>query len=166
MREHFRIVPAEEQTQIDQVRTLFREYASSLGFSLCFQSFDAELAGLPGEYSPPEGQLLLAFCDSIPAGCVALRKLEDGICEMKRLYVRPEFRGHGLGKDLVLALIAQARLSLYSKMRLDTVAASMAEAVGLYRSMGFRDIPPYCQNPIPGAIYLELDLKTAVIRGS
>lgn len=166
MREHFRIVPAEEQTQIDQVRTLFREYASSLGFSLCFQSFDAELAGLPGEYSLPAGQLLLAFCNSIPAGCVALRKLEDGICEMKRLYVRPEFRGHGLGKDLVLALIAQARLSLYSKMRLDTVAASMAEAVGLYRSMGFRDIPPYCQNPIPGAIYLELDLKTAVIRGS
>ena len=83
-----------------------------------------------------------------------------------RLYVRPEFRGHGLGKDLVLALIEQARLSPYSKMRLDTVAASMAEAVGLYRSMGFRDIPPYCHNPIPGAIYLELDLKTAVIRGS
>ena len=166
MREHFRIIPAEEQAQIDQVRTLFREYASSLGFSLCFQSFDAELAGLPGEYSLPAGQLLLSFYNSIPAGCVALRKLEDGICEMKRLYVRPEFRGHGLGKDLVLALIAQARLSLYSKMRLDTVAASMAEAVGLYRSMGFRDIPPYCQNPIPGAIYLELDLKTAVIRGS
>ena len=158
MREQFRIVPAEERSQIDLVRTLFREYASSLGFSLCFQSFDAELAGLPGEYSPPAGQLILVFCDASPAGCVALRKLEDGICEMKRLYVRPEFRGHGLGKDLVLALIAQARLSQYSKMRLDTVAASMAEAVGLYRSMGFREIPPYRHNPIPGAIYLELDL--------
>jgi ribosomal protein S18 acetylase RimI-like enzyme len=159
MREQFRIVRAEERTQIDYVRTLFREYASSLGFSLCFQSFDAELAGLPGEYSPPEGQLLLAFCDSILAGCVALRKLEDGICEMKRLYVRPEFRGRGLGRDLVLALIEQARQSMFGKMRLDTIAASMAAAVGLYRSLGFRDIPPYCRNPISGAIYLELDLR-------
>jgi ribosomal protein S18 acetylase RimI-like enzyme len=159
MREQFRIVRAAERTQIDYVRTLFHEYASSLGFSLCFQSFDAELAGLPGEYSPPEGQLLLAFCDSIPAGCVALRKLEDGICEMKRLYIRPEFRGRGLGRDLVLALIEQAGQSMYGKMRLDTIAASMAEAVGLYRSLGFRDIPPYCRNPISGAIYLELDLR-------
>jgi carbonic anhydrase len=159
MREPFRIVPAEEQAQIDHVRTLFREYASSLGFSLCFQSFDAELAGLPGEYSRPEGQLLLAFCDSIPAGCVALRKLEDGICEMKRLYVRPEFRGQGLGRDLILTLIEQARQTLYGRIRLDTIAASMAEAVGLYRSLGFRDIPPYCRNPISGAIYLELDLR-------
>jgi len=153
------IVPAEERGQIDQVRTLFREYEASLGSCLCFQSFDAELAGLPGEYSPPAGQLLLAFYDSTPAGCVALRKLEDGICEMKRLYVCPEFRGHGLGKGLVLALIAQARLSLYSKMRLDTIAASMTEAVGLYRSLGFRDISPYHPDPIPGAIHLELDLR-------
>jgi ribosomal protein S18 acetylase RimI-like enzyme len=159
MKEPYRIVPAEERAQIDHVRTLLREYAASLGFSLCFQSFDAELAGLPGEYSPPEGQLLLGLCNSTPAGCVALRKLEDGICEMKRLYIRPEFRGRGLGRDLVLALIEQARQSMHGKMRLDTVAASMAEAVGLYRSMGFRDIPPYCHNPIPGAIYLELDLR-------
>ena len=159
MREPFRIVPAEERAQIDHVRTLFREYASSLGFSLCFQSFDAELAGLPGEYSPPAGRLILAFCDSIPAGCVALRKWEDGICEMKRLYVRPPFRGCGLGRDLVLALIEQARQSPYGRIRLDTIGASMAEAVGLYRSLGFRDIPAYCHNPIPGAIYLELDLK-------
>ena len=159
MREPFRIVPAEERAQIDHVRALFREYASSLGFSLCFQSFDAELAGLPGEYSPPAGQLLLAFCDSTPAGCVALRKLEDGICEMKRLYVRPEFCGQGLGRDLVLTLIEQARHLLYGRIRLDTIAASMAEAAGLYRSLGFRDIAPYCRNPIPGAIYLELDLR-------
>jgi putative acetyltransferase len=155
----FTIVPVAGGDQVDQVRTLFREYASSLGFSLCFQSFDAELAGLPGEYSPPAGQLLLAFCDSIPAGCVALRKLEDGICEMKRLYVRAEFRGQGLGRDLVLTLIEQARQSLYGRIRLDTIAASMAEAVGLYWSLGFRDIPPYCRNPISGAIYLELDLR-------
>ena len=158
MVDKFTIVPVEDGDQIDQVRTLFREYASSLGFSLCFQSFDAELAGLPGEYSPPAGQLLLAFCDSIPAGCVALRKLEDGICEMKRLYDRPEFRGHGLGKDLVSSSDRAGSAIMYSKMRLDTIAASMAEAVGLYRSMGFCDIPPYCRNPIPGAIYLELDL--------
>jgi len=157
MADGFTIVPVERGDQIDQVRTLFREYASSLGFSLCFQSFDAELAGLPGEYSPPAGQLLLALGDRTPAGCVALRKLENGICEMKRLYVRPEFRGQGLGRDLVLALIEQARRSLYGRIRLDTVAASMTEAVGLYRALGFRDIPPYCRNPIPGAIYLELD---------
>jgi ribosomal protein S18 acetylase RimI-like enzyme len=158
MREPFRIVPAEERAQIDHVRTLFREYASSLGFSLCFQSFDAELAGLPGEYSPPAGQLLLAFCDSTPAGCVALRKLEDGICEMKRLYVRPEFRGHHLGRDLVLALVEQARQSSYERMRLDTIAARMAEAVSLYRSLGFREIAPYHRNPISGATHMELDL--------
>jgi putative acetyltransferase len=159
MTEQFAIVPAEERVQIDQVRTLFREYGASLGFSLCFQSFDTELAGLPGQYVPPDGRLLLAFCESTPAGCVAMRKLDDGICEMKRLYVRPEFRGHGLGRDLVLTLIAQARLSVYSKMRLDTIAASMTKAVSLYRSVGFRDIPPYCRNPIPGATYLELDLR-------
>ena len=158
MADKFTIVPVAGGDQIDHVRTLFREYASSLGFSLCFQSFDAELEGLPGEYSPPAGQLLLAFCDSVPVGCVALRKLEDGVCEMKRLYVRPEFRGRSLGRDLVLALIEQARQSMYGKMRLDTIAANMAEAVGLYRSLGFREIPPYCRNPIPGAIYLELDL--------
>jgi len=159
MGEQFTIVSAEERVQIDQVRTLFREYGASLGFSLCFQSFDAELATLPGEYAPPEGRLLLAFCESTPAACVALRKLEDGICEMKRLYVRPEFRGHGLGRDLVLPLIAQARLSLYAKMRLDTIAASMTEAVGLYRSLGFQEIARYHDKPIPGAIFLELDLR-------
>ena len=159
MREQFTIVSAEERGQIDQVRTLFREYGASLGFILCFQSFDAELEGLPGEYAPPEGRLLLAFCDSTPAGCVALRKLEDGICEMKRLYVRPEFRGQGLGRDLVLALIEQARQPLYDRMWLDTIAASMTEAVGLYRSLGFHEIAPYHNKSIPGAIFLELDLR-------
>lgn len=147
MADGFTIVPVESGDQIDQARTLFREYGASLGFSLCFQSFDAELAGLPGEYAPPGGQLLLAFCDSTPAGCVAFRRLEDRICEMKRLYVRPEFRGHGLGRDLVRALIGLARQSLYERMRLDTIAASMIEAVGLYRSLGFQEIAPYHENP-------------------
>ena len=155
----FAILPIESGDQVDSVRALFREYGTSLGFSLCFQSFDAELASLPGEYAPPDGRLLLTLCESSPAACVAMRKLDDGICEMKRLYVRPEFRGHGLGRDWVLTLIAQARLCQYAKMRLDTIVASMTEAVGLYRSMGFREIPPYCRNPIPGAVYLELDLK-------
>jgi len=159
MTEEFATVPAEERVQIDHVRTLFREYGALLGFSLCFQSFDTELAGLPGECLPPEGRPLLAFCESTPAACVALCKLENGICEMKRLYVRPELRGHGLGRDLVLTLIAPARLSQYAKMRLDTIAASMTEAVSLCRSLGFHDIPPYCRNPIPGATYLELDLR-------
>jgi ribosomal protein S18 acetylase RimI-like enzyme len=159
MREQFRIVPAEEPMQIDHVRTLFREYTSLLGFSLCFQSFDAELAGLPGEYRPPEGRLLLAFSHKTAAGCVALRRLEHSICEMKRLYVRPEFRGRGLGRDLVLALIERARESSYERMRLDTIAASMTEAVGLYRSLGFEEIAPYHNKPIPGAIHLELDLR-------
>ena len=160
MADEFTIVPVGRADQIDHVRTLFREYAASLGFSLCFQSFDAELAALPGEYAPPDGRLLLGLCDRAPAGCVALRKLQDGICEMKRLYVRPPFRGRGLGRDLVLTLIEEARLSLYAKMRLDTIAASMTEAVSLYRSLGFREIPPYFRHPIPGAIYLELDLKS------
>jgi putative acetyltransferase len=155
----FAILPIKSSDQINTVRELFREYGASLGFSLCFQSFDVELESLLGEYAPPTGCLFLATSGSTPAGCVALRKLEDGICEMKRLYIRPEFRGRGLGRDLVLALIEQARQSMYGKMRLDTIAASMAEAVGLYRSLGFRDIPPYCRNPISGAIYLELDLR-------
>ena len=160
MADKFTIVQVESGAQIEQVRTLFREYGASLGFSLCFQSFDAELACLPGEFAPPDGRLLLALCDRTPAGCVALRKLEDRICEMKRLYVRPPFRGCGLGRDLVLTLIAQARLSMYAKMRLDTIAASMTEAVSLYRSLGFRDIAPYCPNPIPSALCLELDLDS------
>ena len=158
MADEFTIVQVGRADQIDHVRTLFREYAASLGLSLCFQSFDVELESLPGEYAPPTGGLFLATSGSTPAGCVAFRKLEEGICEMKRLYVRPEFRGRGLGRDLVLTLIEQARMMRYERMRLDTIAASMTEAVGLYRSLGFRDIPLYCRNPIPGAIYLELDL--------
>ena len=159
MAPEFTIVSEEERAQTDQARELFREYGASLGFCLCFESFEREIADLPGAYRPPEGRLLLAFSRETAAGCVALRRLEGRICEMKRLYVRPGFRGHGLGRDLVVALIERARESSYERMRLDTIAASMTEAVDLYRSLGFEEIAPYHDKPIPGAIHLELDLK-------
>jgi len=141
-----------------QVRALFQEYASSLGFSLCFQSFDQELAGLPGDYAPPQGRLLLVFVGDEVAGCVALHPLEPGVCEMKRLYVRPQFRGRGLGKALLDAVLTEARAIGYRRMRLDTVEPVMQDAVRMYRARGFREIAPYRANPIPGALYMELDL--------
>ena len=132
------------------------EYAQSLGFSLCFQDFDKELANLPGDYSPPEGRLLLAEYQGELAGCVALHKLEADICEMKRLYVRPEFRKLKLGRTLAESLIAEARVIGYQRMRLDTVAPVMPTAVSLYRQLGFREIAAYRANPIEGALYMEL----------
>ena len=149
---------AKSLEQIAQTRELFLEYAQSLGFSLCFQSFDQELAALPGDYAPPDGRLLLATHQSHPAGCVALHKLGPEICEMKRLYVRPEFRGKGLGRDLAEKVISEARQSGYNKLRLDTVEPLMKTAVAMYRELGFREIPPYRQNPIAGALYMELQL--------
>jgi putative acetyltransferase len=141
-----------------QVRELFLEYANSLGFSLCFQSFDQELAGLPGDYAPPDGRLLLASFAGEIAGCVALHKLEPGICEMKRLYLRPKFRGRGLGRVLVERVLAEARSIGYRRMRLDTVEPVMKDAVAMYRRFGFREIAPYRENPIAGAMYMELEL--------
>lgn len=149
---------AESASQIAQARELFLEYAQSLGFSLCFQNFDKELAGLPGGYAPPTGRLLLAEYDGKLAGCVALHKLEDGICEMKRLYLRSEFRGKRLGRILADRIIAEARQIGYQRMRLDTVEPVMKDAVAMYRKIGFREIAPYRANPIPGALYMELDL--------
>lgn len=149
-------VQAESAAQIAQARELFLEYAKSLGFSLCFQNFDKELASLPGDYSPPDGRLLLAEYESQVAGCVALHKLADGICEMKRLYLRPQFRGKGLGRALAGRIIAEARQIGYQRMRLDTVEPVMKDAVAMYRRIGFREIAPYCQNPMPGALYMEL----------
>jgi putative acetyltransferase len=151
-------VQAESPDQIAQARELFVEYAQSLGFSLCFQNFDKELAGLPGDYAPPDGRLLLAEYDGQLAGCVALHKLEPGICEMKRLYLRPQFRGKGLGRGLAERIIAEARQIGFERMRLDTVEPVMKDAVAMYRRIGFREIAPYCTNPIAGALYMELSL--------
>ena len=149
---------AQSPVQIAQARELFLEYADSLGFSLCFQSFDQELAGLPGDYAPPEGRLLVAEYRGALAGCVALHKLESGICEMKRLYLRPQLRGRGVGRAMAEALIAEARAIGYRKMRLDTVEPVMPNAAALYRRLGFAEIEPYRTNPIAGALYMELDL--------
>jgi len=144
--------------QISQARELFLEYAQSLGFSLCFQNFDQELAGLPGDYAPPDGRLLLADFQGELAGCVALHKLEDDICEMKRLYLRSKFRGKGLGVVLVQTILAEARKMAYRRMRLDTVEPVMKDAVAMYRKLGFREIEPYRANPMAGTLYLELTL--------
>ncbi len=152
------LTQASSPTQIAQARELFLEYAQSLGFSLCFQNFDRELAGLPGDYAPPEGRLLLAEYQNQLAGCVALHELEASICEMKRLYLRPQFRGKGLGRALAERIIAEARQIGYRRMRLDTVEPVMKDAVAMYRRLGFQEVAPYRPNPIAGALYMELEL--------
>jgi len=152
----FEFAQAETPVQIANARELFLEYAQSLGFSLCFQNFDQELASLPGDYAAPAGRLLLASSDSQLVGCVALHKLSSDICEMKRLYLRPAFRGQGLGRILAGRIIAEARQIGYKRMRLDTVEPVMKDAVAMYRKIGFKEIDPYCANPMPGALYMEL----------
>ncbi len=145
-----------------EIRRLLREYESETGTDLCFQNFEEELAGLPGSYAPPSGRLLIAMAlsggsESRPAGCVALRPLDEGVCEMKRLFVRADFRGTGLGRRLATAIIAEAHAIGYRKMRLDTLP-QQADAHRLYASIGFRDIGPYRPNPIAGSRFLELEL--------
>jgi len=153
------IVQAQSSQAVQHARELFQEYAAWLGISLCFQNFDQELAELPGEYMPTSGRLLLAQQDSDIAGCVALRKIDEGTCEMKRLFVRPNFRGKGLGRRLTESIIKEARQIGYERMRLDTLPGWMDRAVAMYRSLGFRDIEPYYHNPVAGAAFMELLLK-------
>ncbi|SYZ73285.1 GCN5-related N-acetyltransferase [Candidatus Zixiibacteriota bacterium] len=145
-------------TEIDLVKILFMEYAQSFNFENCFQNFDEELAGLPGEYAPPSGQLFLIYDDDTPIGCAALRKIDREICELKRLYLRPSSRGKGVGRWAVHEIIAIAKTLNYKKLVLDTMP-SLKEALALYRSVGFRVMKPPKNDSIRGAIYLELELS-------
>ena len=155
-----RIFQANNEQDIEHARTLFEEYQTGLGISLCFQNFEKELKNLPGDYAPPNGRLLLATDDAELAGCIALRKLGTDVCEMKRLFVRSTYRGGGVGRTLVESLIDEARQLGYKKMRLDTLPGRMDKAIALYQSIGFVDIDPYYENPVPDARFMELELVT------
>jgi ribosomal protein S18 acetylase RimI-like enzyme len=158
------ISPPRSPADNEAIKTLMREYAQSLGFSLAYQDFETELADFPGKYAPPHGALLLARVGSDAAGTVALRGLDEGICEMKRLYVKPEFRGRrtadgrSIGRALAEDIVAIGRERGYRRLRLDTIGGKMLQALSLYRSMGFVEIPPYYASPIPDTAYLELVL--------
>lgn len=154
-----KIFQAETDEQINEARKLFREYENWLAVDLCFQSFEEELANLPGKYAKPKGRLLLlAASENETAGCVAFRAIDDEICEMKRLFVRKNFRGSGLGKKLIEELIADARNEGYKRMRLDTLSDKMPQAIRLYRAFGFREIAPYYETPLAETIFMESEL--------
>lgn len=152
-------IQTQANEEISRARELFEEYAAHLGLDLCFQGFDKELADLPGKYAPPNGRLFLAVDGERTAGCIALREIEPGICEMKRLYVRPEFRGTGLGRTLAEKIIQAAREIGYRHMRLDTLPGKMDRAIAVYRSLGFKEIEPYYNNPVAGAVFMDLELE-------
>jgi putative acetyltransferase len=152
-----KILQAETGKNLDLVRIIFEEYAASLDFDLDFQNFREELNSLPGQYAPPSGRLLIAMYEDKPAGCIALRKVSHGIGEMKRLYVKPQFRGLGVGKAITEYIIEEAKKIGYARMRLDTVP-SMEKARALYVSLGFKEIKPYRYNPVEGSRFMELAL--------
>ena len=152
------IIPAITPADVAQARELFLEYAAESKLDLCFQGFEEELAALPGKYAPPRGRLLLVREGQVAAGCGALRELSEGVCEMKRLFIQPAFRGNGFGKLLAEELVGEARRIGYRAMRLDTLAP-MRAALALYESLGFRRIPAYYANPLPEVVYLELALQ-------
>lgn len=149
------ITRAHSAADIEDARSIFREYEQWLGLSLCFQSFEEELATLPGMYAPPEGRLYLAHLDGETVGCIALRNLEDGVCEMKRLYLRESARGSGVGLTLIKKVIDDAKDIGYTKMRLDTYPPKMGKAVSLYESHGFYGIEPYYENPHGSTLFME-----------
>ena len=153
------LIQAQTSEEIEQARQLFKEYATWLQIDLCFQGFEKELAELPGDYAAPDGRLMLAYDDGELAGCVALRKIGKGVCEMKRLFLRDSFRGKGLGRSLIEAIITEARQIGYERMHLDTLPPKMNDAIALYRSYGFKEIEAYYNNPVPGAIFMELSLS-------
>jgi ribosomal protein S18 acetylase RimI-like enzyme len=155
----YTIIEAVSTVEIKAIKELFIEYSEWMGDCFCFQDFDEELATLPGKYASPEGRLYLLMHDNNYVGCIALRKLEDGVSEMKRLYIKPEHRGAGLGKKLVQLLIEDAKKIGYEKMRLDTIRERMTNAVDIYEKHGFRKIEAYYHNPISDVLYMELDLK-------
>ncbi len=152
------IVQVQSPADIDRARELFEAYAAWLGIDLCFQNFERELAELPGEYVPPAGRLFLAFEGDHVYGCVALRSLGEGTSEIKRLYVRPDFRGNGLGRELTQTVIDAAREIGYERVRLDTLPGRMDRAISMYRSLGFREIEAYYHNPVAGVTFMELSL--------
>lgn len=151
------IISASTDNHIQIIRRLFREYEAFLQVDLCFQQFEEELAGLPGKYAAPQGALLLAMVDGRAAGCVAMRPLEEGVCEMKRLFVQPPYLGLGIGGQLARTVIEQARDAGYTHMYLDTLE-KLRPALALYRGLGFAARPAYYDNPLPGVVYLELRL--------
>jgi putative acetyltransferase len=158
-----KLIQVQSPEEVSRARELFEEYAVWLGLNLCFQNFEKELAELPGDYATPRGRLFLALEHDEVAGCVALRKIDggksgDSVCEMKRLYVRPAFRGTGLGHTLVKTIIEAAREIGYAHMRLDTLPGKMDRAIAMYRSLGFKNIEPYYNNPVEGAAFMELEL--------